>query len=161
MPTTARIQCERRMESSNPPRSTPTTPSHRPSLHPANTNISARYTPVWSARSSSNRRAPLPETRLDEPCGVQPPRSSCAAAVLRVGARDLAIAAVGKLCQIGRGHRPALAQGGKFLRDVLTRGRLTRRYCRSRLLRLVGGIQRGIVLRDAAVQRRHLLLQPL
>jgi hypothetical protein len=28
---------------------------------------------------------------------------------VRVGARDLAIAAVGKLCQIGRGHRPAMA----------------------------------------------------
>ena len=46
------------------------------------------------------------------------------------------------------------------MRDVLTRGRLPRRDCRScRRLRLVIGLQRGIVFRNAAVQRRH--LQPL
>ena len=48
---------------------------------PGDTNISARYTPVWSARSSSNRRAPLPETRLDEPCGINPPHSHWAGAM--------------------------------------------------------------------------------
>src|SRR5207248_6234361 len=50
----------------------------------------------------------------------------------------------------------------KFLRDVLTRERLSRRYyCSCSLLRLVVGRHRGIVFRDAAVHRRHLLLQPL
>jgi hypothetical protein len=79
---------------------------------------------------------------------------------VRVGARDLAIAAVGKLCQIGRGHPPALAQGGKFLREVLTRGRaylallatLPPPPCPPPSRGQAVGLLRGIVFRDAAVQ---------
>jgi hypothetical protein len=61
-------------------------------------------------------------------------------------------------CQIGRGRRTSLTQGSQFFPRCPRWRRRARR--RGRLLRLVIGRQRSMVFGDAAVQRRHPLLQP-
>src|SRR6266481_5543887 len=79
MPTTPRTRCGRRTGSSNPRRSTPTTPSPNPSRHRANMNISARYIRAWLERSSSNppgnhrdNRPDLARPAIEDPNAIQP-----------------------------------------------------------------------------------------